>query len=288
MNWILASGLMFASSVVMYLLIRYATKISISPAMQNVSGFVIPTFLYVALAITQHTSLALNLFTGAIMVVTAVGFSYFGSKFSMSSISEAPNPGYSLIISKSYVVMTSIVSVFLFHQLITLRSAAAILCIVLFSSLIMVDPKVHKEKEKIKQSWLGLAIGAFFCWGMLSLASKYLFTLGVPVISRLFWVSSIASSLFLWDVRKQLTHISHFSKLQLFVFGIIGVLSAAFNYFMQLGIQLAPNVGYVNAINAASISAVTVGAVLLFNDNFSKRKFLGVVGVTFGLIMLVL
>jgi hypothetical protein len=72
------------------------------------------------------------------------------------------------------------------------------------------------------------------------------------------------------------------------VFSTIGILSAAFNYFMQVGIQLAPNVGYVNAVNASSISAVTIGAVLFFHDDFSKRKFLGVIGVTIGLILLVI
>jgi drug/metabolite transporter (DMT)-like permease len=222
------------------------------------------------------------------MIVTAIGFSYLGSKFSMESIAEAPNPGYSLIISKSYVVMTAILSIFLFNQELTVRSSIAIACIVFFSSFIMIDPHIHKEKSKIKKTWLMLALGAFFCWGGLALASKYLFTLGVPILSRLVWVSGIASGLFMWDARKQLSHINAFSKRQLVVFSAIGLLSASFNYFMQVGIQLAPNVGYINAVNASSISAVTVGAVILFHDDFTKRKFLGVLGVTIGLILLVI
>jgi len=257
--------------------------------MQNVSMFVIPTLVFVLLAFVGHVHLSLTPFEFVIMIITAVGFSYLGSKFSMDSIVEAPNPGYSLIISKSYVVMTAILSVFLFEQELTVRSSIAIVCIVFFSSLIIIDPRTHQQKSKVGQSWLPLALGAFFCWGMLALASKYLFTLGVPVLSRLVWVSSIASVFFIWDVRKLLLHtITGFSKRQLLVYGFIGVLSAGFNYFMQVGIQLAPNVGYINAVNASSIAAVTVGAVLLFHDNFSKRKFLGVIGVTAGLILLVL
>jgi len=288
MNWIIAAFLMFISSVVMYLLVRYAVRIHISAGMQNVSMFIIPTFLYIAIAEIQHIRISLSVYEWIIMIVTAIGFSYLGSRFSMDSIVEAPNPGYSLILSKSYVVMTAIASIFLFHQDLNVKSAIAILLIVGFSSLIMIDPRIHQQKAKIKQSWLPLSLGAFFCWGMLALASKYLFTLGVSVISRLVWVSGIASLLFAWDVRKQLSHIAKFTQRQLIVFSVIGILSAAFNYFMQLGISSAPNVGYINAINASSISAVTVGAVLLFRDDFSKRKFVGVIGVTVGLILLVI
>jgi len=257
MNWIFAAFLMFISSVFMYLLIRLATRLHISGSMQNVSMFVIPLIVYIFLVNTWRIHLTLTLYEWVIMFVTAVGFSYLGSKFSMDSIIEAPNPGYSLIISKSYVVMTAILSVYLFHQDLTLRSVIAIFIIIFFSSFIMINPHVHQRKEKIKQTWLPLALGAFFCWGMLALASKYLFTLGVPVLSRLVWVSGIASIIFLWDARKQLKQITAFSKRQLVVFGVIWILSAAFNYFMQVGIQLAPNVGYINAINASSIAAVT-------------------------------
>jgi uncharacterized membrane protein len=68
----------------------------------------------------------------------------------------------------------------------------------------------------------------------------------------------------------------------------IGILFAGFNYFMQLGYAVAPNIGYVNAINAASIALVAVGAAVFFHDDFTRKKFIGVVGVTAGLILLVL
>ena len=59
-----------------------------------------------------------------------------------------------------------------------------------------------------------------------------------------------------------------------------------FNYFMQLGYTLAPNIGYVNATNAASISLVTIFAILLFKDEFSIKKLVGILGVTAGLLLL--
>ena len=56
---------------------------------------------------------------------------------------------------------------------------------------------------------------------------------------------------------------------------------------MQVGFDLAPNIGYVNAINAASIAAVTVFSALLFKDELTLKKLVGVLGIIFGLIILV-
>jgi uncharacterized membrane protein len=69
---------------------------------------------------------------------------------------------------------------------------------------------------------------------------------------------------------------------------IIGLLSFSFNYFQFEAIKTAPNIGYVNAINASSISAVTLFAALLFHDELTKRKLIGVIGVTFGLLIILL
>ena len=68
----------------------------------------------------------------------------------------------------------------------------------------------------------------------------------------------------------------------------IGLLSSVFNYFNFFAVSIAPNVGYVNAINASSISMVTIFSVLLFKDELSPRKMTGVVGVTIGLFVLLI
>lgn len=59
-----------------------------------------------------------------------------------------------------------------------------------------------------------------------------------------------------------------------------------FNLGQFEAIKLAPNVGYVNAINAGSIAAVTIFAVLLFKDELTPKKAVGILGVTAGLILL--
>jgi uncharacterized membrane protein len=69
---------------------------------------------------------------------------------------------------------------------------------------------------------------------------------------------------------------------------MIGVFGASFNYFMQVGFNLAPNVGFVNAANAASISLLTLMSAIIFKDELTLRKLVGVVGVTVGLLILFL
>jgi uncharacterized membrane protein len=71
-------------------------------------------------------------------------------------------------------------------------------------------------------------------------------------------------------------------------FVLIGIFSSVFNYFNFYSISIAPNVGYVNAINASSISLVTIFSILLFKDEFSWRKLYGVFGVTADLLLLLL
>lgn len=65
-----------------------------------------------------------------------------------------------------------------------------------------------------------------------------------------------------------------------------GIFSTLFNLGQFEAIKLAPNVGYVNAINAGSIAAVTVFAVILFKDELTSRKAIGILGVVAGLVLL--
>ena len=57
---------------------------------------------------------------------------------------------------------------------------------------------------------------------------------------------------------------------------------------MMWGYQIAPNVGYVNAVNAASIAGVAVLASIFFKDELTRRKLLGILGVTVGLLLLLI
>lgn len=287
MNWILAGLLMFLSSVITYLLVRFASLRSMSGAMQNVAMFLVPLCIFIPLALSSAAGLHVTPYQFLLLLLSAVLFSYLGSRWSVISLAYAPNPGYSLIVSKSYVVFTTLAAVIFFGSEITLKAAISICLIIAFSSLLLIDPKKSHVKG-VKPVWLFYALGAFVCWGMLSIMSKYLLTIGVPIYTRLVYVIGIACVLFLWDSRKEMREIRSFRRLDWIVFISIGIFSGAFNYFMQVGYMTAPNIGYINALGAASIAFVTMGANVFFHDEFSARKFIGVVGVIAGLIILVI
>lgn len=287
MNWIMVVSIMFLCSVVQYLLIRKASLSGMPVSVQNLSTFVIPLIVYIPLSIFSQTPLLVTPYQLLILVISAIFFSYLGSKASFLSINYAPNPGYSLILSKSYVVFTSVASVLLFQQELTIRALVAIGVIIGSSTLIMIDPKKTHSKN-VKSLWLPFALAAFVAWGMLALSSRYLFELGVPIYTRLIYTMGIVSAFIYGEMQKENVSVFTLGRVNIMLFVTIGVLFAGFNYFMQLGYAVAPNVGYVNAVNAASIAFVSIGAAIFFHDEFNLRKFIGVVGVIIGLIVLVL
>lgn len=287
MNWILAGFLMFFCSVIQYLLVRKSVLLKIPSQFTNLAMFLIPVIMFGVTAVSLGTNLSVNWFEFLVIAIMAFFFSYLGNIFSLKSIEVAPNPGYSLVLSKSYVVFTTLIAIPLFNQQLTPRAALAIAIIVLSSAIITITGKA-KPAAHVRPSWLPLAVGAFFCWGMLSVASKYLLLIGVDVLPRLIYTMSIVTLIIAAEIRMKKMRWQALSKTSWGVLLGIGVLSAGFNYFMQEGFVTAPNIGYINAMNASSIGLVVIGSAIFFRDEFSWRKFIGVVGVIIGLMLLVI
>lgn len=286
MNWIVASLLMFFSSVAMYLLVRKSNTLKTPRELNNLAMFSIPVLVYILLSLRNPTIFVLTPFEYLMIVIQGIFFSYLGNVFSLKGIEYAPNPGYSLIISKSYVVFTAIASIFLFDAPLTIKTVVAILLIVLFSALITVDK--DQNRSTFSSSWLPYTLGAFFCWGLLALSSKYLLNIGVPILARLSISMLVATSLILGEIKYKKIAWRNVAKKQLVVLLAMGLFGASFNYFMQVGFNLAPNVGFVNATNAASISLLTLMSAIIFKDELTARKMIGIVGVTGGLLLLFL
>lgn len=287
MNWVLASILMFVSSVVLYLSIRRSTLLKVPTQLNNLAMFILPITAYAFVAYVSKAEMKITSFQFLLILLTAIFFSYLGNVLSLISLELAPNPGYSLMISKSYVVFTTIAAIFVFHSELTLKSAFAIAIIVASSILISLNNKAPTEKkENIR--WLELSFGAFFCWGMLALMSKYLLDIGVGVLPRLIYSMIIVSALIAIEMKFKKVKYSGLTASQLITLLVIGISASGFNYFMQLGYQLAPNPGYINAVNASSISLVTLFSIFLFKDEFSLRRFVGIIGATLGLLLLLL
>lgn len=286
MNWIIASLLMFLSSVALYLGVRKSNALKTPRQLNNLAMFLIPVLLYLVLTVQTPTTFSLRPIEYAIIIIQGIFFSYLGNVFSLKGIEQAPNPGYSLIISKSYVAFTAIASVFIFSAPLSLRTVVAIAVIILFSAIITIDKT--KTQTSSNTVWLPYTLGAFFCWGFLALSSKYLLNMGVPILTRLILAMSITTLLIFGEILYKKVGWKSVTRDQVLALLMIGIFGAGFNYFMQVGFNLAPNVGFVNAANAASISLLTLMSAYFFKDELTLKKMIGIVGVTTGLLLLFL
>lgn len=286
MNWIIASLLMFVSSVALYLYVRKSNSLKTPQQLNNLAMFLIPVLVYMILIVRTPVNFTLKPFEYLLILIQGIFFSYLGNVFSLKGIEYAPNPGYSLIISKSYVVFTAIASIFIFSAPLTIKTATAIILIILFSALITIDK--NKSKTTSNKLWFPYTMGAFFCWGFLALSSKYLLNMGVPILTRLILSMIVVTVLIFGEILYKKVEWKKVSKDQLITLLLIGIFGASFNYFMQVGFNLAPNVGFVNAANAASISLLTLASAFFFKDELSVRKMIGIFGVTAGLLLLFL
>ena len=285
MSWIALDLLMFASSVVLYLTVRWVSLAKVTVQFNNLAMFVVPMVMFALIGIATHASYRITVKQAVILLITGIFFAYISNVASLKSIELAPNPGYSLVISKSYVVLTTFLAIPLFGSPVTLKALAAIGLIVACSALILVQRKQGQHAKSV--SWLPLALVAFVGWAFLSLSGKYLFKEGMPAITFLTYFYLIVVICIAVEMRLK--------KLSWKIIGehprsflAIGALATSFNYFNFTAISRAPNVGYVNATNAASIGVVTIFAILLFKDEFSIRKLIGVIGVIGGLGLLFL
>jgi drug/metabolite transporter (DMT)-like permease len=286
MNWIAYSLMMFFSSVALYLTVRKSALLKTPTHLTNLAMFAIPLIGYIIVGIASSTPLGISWWQAIVLFVAACVFAYGGNKASLNAIDIAPNPGYSLILSKSYVLFTTLVAVTLLNAELTLQKGLAILMIIGFSALILVNPKAAKKVKSEK--WVILSFGAFFAWGLLSLSSKYLFNHGVDPTAFLIYLFALVTICIVAFDKVRIAKIKETSGQVKWLLIGTGVFATLFNFGQFQAIKLSPNIGYVNATNAASISMVTVFAVLLFKDELTIKKAIGIVGVTVGLILLLI
>jgi len=276
---------MFISSVVLYLTIRKSQIQKVPIETYSLAMFAIPAAVYFIIIILSGGAFSISVSNLTGIIFAAIFFSFLGNWFSQKAITLSPNPGYSLVISKSYVVMTTIFAVIFLHSALSLKNALAIILIVFFSALISID--TGKKKKSHGYLWFLLSIGAFFTWGFLALFSKYILDQGMDVFSYLFYLTVFASVCIAFEalMKKAKLEIDRKNAVPLI---LIGISSVAFNFYMQTGYKLSPNPGYINAVNVSSITLVTVLSHFFFRDELNIRKIVGIIGVTLGLFLLFL
>lgn len=277
---------MFFSSVALYLCVRKSNTLKTPQQLTNLAMFLIPVLVYSVIAVGTPTSFTLRPVEYLLILIQGIFFTYLGNVFSLKGIELSPNPGYSLIISKSYVIFTSIASVFIFSAPLTFKSVVAILLIIIFSAFITLDK--NKNNTAFNNLWLPYTMGAFFCWGLLALSSKYLLNLGVPILTRLILSMLVATGLIIREIAAKKIFLIKINQPQIMTLILTGIFGSIYAYFMQVAFNLAPNVGYVNATNAASISLLTLLSAYFFKDELTLKKMIGIFGVTAGLLLLFL
>lgn len=280
-TWIFYSLLMFLASNGLYLLIRFAQKQGIVLSFYSIFFFLVPSLIY----FTSAQALAVPLWVGyeRLALILAAGFvwTFVGNFASQKAILLAANPGYSLVIQKSAAVFTTVAAVWLFGAEFVPAKLAAIVGIILFVLLLSVERRRQTEAGA-GLNWLWLSLLANLCFTFGQLISKHFLNIGLEPLVYLFYINALVALLNVLQFRLGKHNWRHSAKQWLVVLGI-GLLAAAFNLSMQMAFRSAPNLGYVSAINVASIMSITLLSALLFGDELSRRKVLAMLGVMLSL-----
>lgn len=284
MNWIIGSLIslvLFASTSI---LSKYNWRAGVPAPVINFATYAVALLVFV-FAVPEGE---FNVFAKAdIWLVLFAGLCvYFGNAASVRGLNLAPNPGYSQAINKSYVVLTTLAAIFMFGGELNLRKISGIVLIIV--SQILIVGKAPRQKNFHDGCWIRLSFVAFFCYAGWSVAVKYAnMFLGVNQTVFLFWAVIIAVVLFGVEIwRKKISMLKH--KKQFGLLFLLGLASGIANVLMWNAFVAAPNMGYVNAIQTTGVAIVSLLAVKLFGDEFTKQKMLGIAGVIAGLLLIVL
>lgn len=284
MNWIIYSLLMFCFSVLYYLFVRKAKDLKAPVNYINLFNFFVPIVIIPIIIFFNRISFSIELKYLLIIFLTALIGNYIGSIFSIKGIKAAPNPGFSLIIQKSYAVYTSIAAYFLFDSELTVKNALAVLIIIFFAAVISID-KRKSSKSASNLKWVFHSFLAFILFGLNALVSKFLINEGISVFILIFYTMSLSTLFALIDIFLSREKYS-INRINLLPLLGIGTFATGFYIFMQLGYKTTPNIGYVNIVNTSSITVLTILSTLIFKDELTLKKIIGVIGITLGLVIL--
>jgi drug/metabolite transporter (DMT)-like permease len=293
MTWIHYALFMYISSVVMYLALRVLQNKKVPSEINNFFMWGGAAVIFGLLAIYPYGFPHLKWEFILILFLNAYFLSYLGQKLSFEAIRKAENPGYSLMIQKSYAIYTSVAAVFLFGSELTLKSIVAIAIVIIFLAFLMMSDKKANKKSNNSEGWIRDSFLAFFAFGTNALVAVWMLDQGVDPFTRVFYVIIFIGILFALDLYKKQTknkELLKFFKIKShYIWYFIMALGATlFNITMQMAYESTPNVGYVNIINTASIAAITVLCALLFKEKLTMEKFIGVLGVSGGIILLII
>ena len=151
MDWIFYSAVMFVGSVVYYLLVKKVQDLGVDRYLYMATTSIVPAIAYALIGLIDGQSFIMSPLGFLIIFINAAFLNYFGSITGFIGIKTAPNAGYSVIIQKSYAIYTSILAVFLFDSELPFYKVLAILIILFFTGLIVIE----RSNEIRCQNWRG-------------------------------------------------------------------------------------------------------------------------------------
>lgn len=282
MSWIAASLLMFVSSIAFYLSVKKLHVLGVDKRVITLGNYFLPSILFYILSQAQGYGVGLSLAVIGSIFLLRVGFNYVGTLASFKGIGSAPNAGYSLIIQKSYAAYTIFAAALLYGSELSLIRILISMFILACAFVISVDK--GKKISAGDYRWVKYSLISFFCFGAISLSSKYFANIGVHAAPQLFWVCVLTLMLTVIDMRRLRQKISlNYSRETWVYMAILGLSVTGFFYFKLTAEVIAPNLGYVGAINSASNAAYTVIVAKVFGDNLSSSKLVAVLAMAAGM-----
>lgn len=274
MSWIVIALISIVWSVSLYLFLRLLKKQNISPKTQNAIMFIPTTLIFWLWAYFSGQEMWIWWDMLGIMVPCCILFSWLANLASLISMQHAPNIGYSLMISKSYVVIATLLAIPFFWSYFSWVDWLAIVMIVWCMSLILIEPWSKKSGNNSNNKntwWIFPALYACVGRAGLSLSSTYFIRSWIDPLVVNFWIFLIVSLVMIWDIliKREKNFLSSVS-IRSVLWVVVSMM--VFNWSLQAWYKVAPNPWYINAANTSSIAILTLISSWIFWDDLSRKK----------------
>ena len=134
-------------------------------------------------------------------------------------------------------------------------------------------------------NWIFATIISSIAFAGVSLLLKKLtqYSLTPEILNFYFWIITSITFLAFALYKKSSFKIDKGSLVWFLVLSIVAFVA---NYFSIIALKLAPNPGYVRAIQSANIVLITVSSIFLFGSTISIKAILGIMLILGGLYLL--
>ncbi len=296
MPWYFYSFISSLSFAGMILCVRRLGDLKFSSAqtLLFLTGFSFLGFLGVNLASPGAIWSSSNIGVFILIMVVAGGCAAVGNWTDFEGIRRAKNPGYAVSIRNGTILSTVVFSSFLFGS--PLGVPEFIGAILIFFGIYLLVSGKNSPDENIGQGRGTMPWYYFSFWALAAFTGVVLLqkqaTL-IPFASTnevnliLFFVNAFVFLLFSWGNVKGYVSDKRFARIFLPWVFAGAALSFFGNYMSIIGLDLAPNAGYHEAIKNTNVLFVALASLAIAPRTFEFSRLLGVAAMTIGILVLI-